>query len=342
MLLKYIIFRILSAIPTLLGLSILIFSLTRLIGDPAAIYIHPDMTPEDIQRVREMYHFNDPIYVQYIYWLKGVLHGDLGYSVTANMPVMEAIKSYLPATIELALYAFALSVVIGIYLGSKAAVNKDKPVDHMVRIIALSGYSMPVFWLALMLLFLFYRVFNLVGPGRLSLAIRFKYMPPYGDFKFYTGLLTIDALLNGNLEVFVDAVKHLIPPVLTQTYIHLAIFTRVLRSSMIEEMSKGYVDFALSKGLSYKTVIREYIRRNAYIPLVNVAGLQFVGLVSGVVLTETVFNWPGLGRFAANAAMQLDHAAIVGFTLFVGMLFVIINIIVDILQAYLDPRIRLE
>lgn len=342
MLLKYIVYRLLSAIPTLFGLSVLVFTLTRLVGDPAAIYIYPDMTPEDIKRIKELYHFDDPIYVQYIYWLKGVLRGDLGYSVTANMPVTEAIKSFLPATIELALYSFTLSMIIGIYLGTKAAANKDKFIDHITRLIALSGYSMPVFWLALMLLYLFYNVLDFVGPGRLSLEVRLKYLPPYGDFKFYTGLLTIDALLNRNMEVFIDAVKHLIPPVLTQTYIHIAIFIRVLRSSMIEEMNKEYVDFALSKGLPRDVVLKDYVRRNAYIALVNVAGLQFVGLMSGVVLTETVFNWPGLGRFAATAALQLDHAAVAGFTLFVGVLFIVVNLVVDILLAYLDPRIRYE
>lgn len=342
MLVKYVIQRFLYAIPTLFGLSVLVFTLTRLVGDPAAIYIHPDMTPEDIQRVKEMYHFDDPIYVQYIYWLKGVLSGDLGYSVTANMPVTEAIKAFLPATLELAIYAFALSMVIGIYLGTKAAANKDKWIDHAARLLALSGYSMPVFWLALMLLYLFYNVLGFVGPGRLSLEVRLEHMPPYGDFKTYTGLLTIDAILNRNLEVFIDAVKHLIPPVLTQAYIHIAIFVRVLRSSMVEEMNKDYVDFALSKGLPREVVLKDYVRRNSYISLVNVAGLQFVGLMSGVVLTETVFNWPGLGRFAANAAIQLDHAAILGFTLFVGTLFIIVNLVVDILLAYLDPRIRYD
>lgn len=342
MLLKYVIYRFLAAIPTLFGLSILVFTLTRLVGDPAAIYIHPDMTPEDIERVKELYGFDKPIYVQYIYWLRGVLRGDLGYSVTANMPVVDAIKTFLPATIELAVYSFTLSLIIGVYLGTKAAANKDRLVDHLTRLLALSGYSIPVFWLALMLLYVFYNVLDFVGPGRLSLEVRFKYMPPYGDFKFYTGLLTVDAILNRNMEVFIDAVKHLIPPVLTQTYIHVAIFLRVLRSSMIEEMNKEYVDFAISKGLPRDRVLREYVRRNSYIALVNIAGLQFVGLMTGVVLTETVFNWPGLGRFAANAAIQLDPAAVVGFTLFVGVLFIVVNLVVDILLAYLDPRIRYE
>lgn len=342
MLLKYIIYRFLYAVPTLFGLSILVFTLTRLVGDPAAIYINPDMTPEDIQRVRELYKLDEPIYIQYIYWLQGVLRGDLGYSVTANMPVVDAIKSFLPATIELAIYAFALSMIVGVYLGTKAAAHKDRLLDHVTRLIALSGYSMPVFWLALMLLFLFYNVLGFVGPGRLSLEVRFKYLPPYGDFQLYTGLLTIDSLINRNMEVFIDAVKHLIPPVLTQAYIHIAIFIRVLRSSMIEEMSKEYVDFALSKGLPRRVVLKEYVRRNSYLALVNIAGLQFVGLMTGVVLTETVFNWPGLGRFAANAAIQLDHAAIVGFTLFVGVVFIVVNLVVDILLAYLDPRIRYD
>ncbi len=338
----YVIRRILLAIPVFLGITIIVFTLTRSIGDPASIYIYPDMTPEQVEWVREYYHFNDPIYIQYFYWFSGLIQGDLGFSEVLNVPVSEAIVTLLPASIELAIYSFIFALAVGIFLGTVSAVKKDTWVDHVTRFVALSGFSIPLFWFALLLLYLFYSVLGWIGPGRLSMDIIMTYMPPYGNFRVITGLYTIDAILNLNLPVFLDTVKHLLLPVLVQTYIRQAVFTRILRSSMLEELSKEYVLVGHSKGLEESSVVKRYARRNALIPLVTVAGMQFVAIMSGVVLTESVFNWPGLGRLAATAAMSLDHATILGFALFMGILFIISNLVVDTLYSYLDPRIRMD
>jgi peptide/nickel transport system permease protein len=338
----FVIRRILLAIPVFIGITIIVFTLTRSIGDPAAIYITPDMTPDQVDWVREYYHFNEPIYIQYFYWFGNVLKGDLGHSEVLNIPVYEAIITLLPASIELAIYSFILSLALGIFLGTISAVKKDSWIDHVTRFIALSGFSLPLFWFALLLLFIFYSVLGLVTPGRLSLEIITTYLPPYGDFTYYTGILTIDSIINGNLPVFIDAIRHLALPVFVQTYIRQAVFTRILRSSMLEELSKEYVLVGHAKGLEQDSVIKRYARRNALIPLVTVAGMQFVAIMSGVVLTESVFNWPGLGRLAATAATSLDHATILGFALFMGILFIISNLIVDTLYSIIDPRIRMD
>ena len=338
----YVIRRILLAIPVFFGITIIVFTLTRSIGDPASIYIYPDMTPEQVEWVREYYHFNDPIYMQYFYWFSGLIQGDLGFSEVLNVPVSEAIVTLLPASIELAIYSFIFALAVGIFLGTVSAVKKDTWVDHVTRFVALSGFSIPLFWFALLLLYLFYSVLGWIGPGRLSMNIIMTHMPPYGNFRVITGLYTIDAILNLNLPVFIDTVKHLLLPVIVQTYIRQAVFTRILRSSMLEELSKEYVLVGHSKGLEESSVVKRYARRNALIPLVTVAGMQFVAIMSGVVLTESVFNWPGLGRLAATAAMSLDHATILGFALFMGILFIISNLVVDTLYSYLDPRIRMD
>jgi len=338
----YILRRVILSIPVFIGITIIVFTLTRSIGDPASIYITPDMTPAQVEWVHEYYHFNEPIYIQYFYWFRGLLQGDLGHSEVINLPVSEAIITLLPASIELASYSFIFSLLVGIFLGTLSAVKKDTWIDHITRFVALSGYSLPLFWFALILLFLFYSVLGLVTPGRLSLDVTMTYMPPYGDFKMYTGMITIDSILNGNLVVLIDALKHLTLPVLVQTYIRQAVFTRILRSSMLEELGKEYVLLGHAKGLKEKVVINKYARKNALIPLVTIAGMQFVAIMSGVVLTESVFNWPGLGRLAATAALSLDHATILGFALFMGILFIFSNLVVDILYGYLDPRIRMD
>lgn len=338
----YIIRRIIYAIPTLIGLSIIVFTLTRMIGDPVAIYVTLDTPPEMIERIREIYHFNDPIHVQYFYWLQGVLKGDLGYSELVGRPVLKAMLAFFPASAEIAIFSITLALIVGIKMGTTSAVNRDTWKDHATRFVSISGRCLPVFWLALVLLFFFYSVLNLITPGRLSLQVFINHMPPMGNFKFYTGLLTIDSIINRNWIVLMDAIKHLIPPVITQILIQMAVITRVLRSSMLEELSKKYIVTGYAKGLDEKTVIKRYARKNALIPLVTIAGLQFVVILSGVVLTESVFAWPGVGRFMASACLALDHGAILGFTLVIGVLFVVVNLVVDILYAYINPRIRLE
>jgi len=318
------------------------FTLSRTAGDPVAIYTDPQMSAEQIEKIRDMYHFNDPIYVQYFYYLQGIFRGDLGYSVIMGIPVSEVIIRLFPATIELAMYSWSLAFVVGVILGTKSAVGKDKVIDHSSRVIAITGYSMPTFWLGLVLLFIFYFWFGILGPGRLDNLIYHTHFPPLGSFRTYTGLYTIDAILNLDWIVFFDAVKHLILPVVILAWGNLAIITRIMRSSMLEVLGKEFIKTAKAKGLSDKSVINEHARKNALIPTITAAGLSFAFLLSGVVMIEEIFNWPGLGSWAARSAISLDHAGILGFVLLVGAIYSFSNLVVDVLYVYLDPRIRLN
>lgn len=326
-------------IPVLLGVSIFVFSLTRIAGNPAAAYITERMGPQEIAAIEERYHLNEPVYVQFFYWLNGVFHGDMGYSSTAHLPVTDAIAAYFPATFELTLVSIIIAIVIGIALGTVSAVRRDTPVDHATRVMALSGVSLPIFWLGLMLQWIF--GFNLKWfpmDGRYDVILNIT----QGGVAHHTGFRLIDTLLGGNFVLFGDAVLHIILPAVTLAFGSIAIITRIMRSSMLEVMTLDYVKTARSKGLPERLVIRKHARRNALIPTTTVIGLSFGGLLGGAVLTESIFSWPGLGRWSATATLQNDSAAILGFTLLAAVIYVLINLIVDVLYAYLDPRVRLE
>ncbi|MDD1765795.1 MAG: ABC transporter permease [Methanomassiliicoccales archaeon] len=329
-------------IPVLLGVSIFVFSLTRMAGDPAAAYNQSDRPLSEAARnaINERYHLNDPVYVQYFYWLEGVIGGDWGYSPTARLPVTEAIGKFFPATFELTMISILIAIVIGIALGTISAVRRDTPADHATRIMALSGVSLPVFWLGLMLQFIF--------------GFSLKWLPLDGRYDTnlsllagnriheYTGFRLIDTILNGNWTMFGDAFLHIILPAITLSFGTIAIVTRIMRSSMLEVMNLDYVRTARSKGLPERLVIRKHARRNAMIPTTTVIGLSFGGLLSGAVLTESIFSWPGLGRWSASATLSNDWNAILGFTLLAAFIYVVVNLAVDVLYAYLDPRVRLE
>lgn len=338
---RFIVKRILTAIPIVLFLTVFVFILTRSIGDPVSLYITPQTPPDLIERVREQYGLNEPLYVQYFLWLGGILRGDWGYSRVAALPVTEAIVKFFPATLELTMYAMIIALVGGVYLGKISATRKDTAVDYGSRLVALSGYSIPMFWLGIVLLLIFYGGYGLFPPGRLSLEVALFQFPPNGDFVTYTGLLTIDSLLNANLVVFFDAWEHLLLPVLVLAYPSLAIISRIMRTSMIDVMGAEYIDLARSKGLPEKTVENHHALRNALIPTVTIAGIVFASLLGGAVLVEVVFAFPGMGTWAADASLSLDHAAIMGFTLFIAGIFIAVNLVVDVTYGYLDPRIRL-
>lgn len=331
--------RLLLLIPVLLGVSIFVFTLTRLAGDPAAAYVTEHMRPEAIVAIRERFHLNEPVYVQYFYWLQGMLGGDWGYSQTAHLPVTDAIAEYFPATFELTFISIIIAIVVGVALGTISAVRRDTPVDHATRVMALSGVSLPVFWLGLMLQYVFYSQLGWLpadNRGDLILIIN------QGGITEYTGFRLIDSLLTGNPTLFGDALIHLIMPAVTLSFGTIAIITRIMRSSMLEVMNLDYVKTARSKGMPERLVIRKHARRNALIPTTTVIGLSFGGLLSGAVLTESIFNWPGLGRWSASATLNNDWAAILGFTLLAAIIYVLVNLIVDVMYAYLDPRVRLE
>ncbi|MBC7107625.1 MAG: ABC transporter permease [Methanomassiliicoccales archaeon] len=334
----YIIRRLLLLLPVLLGVSVFIFTLTRIGGNPAAAYMSERMTPEQVAQIYEKFHLNEPIYVQYWYWLDGILHGDWGYSKVARAPVTTAIGWYFPATAELAIISMIIAVVVGIALGTISAVKRDTPVDHATRVIALSGVSLPIFWLGLILQYVFfYKLQWFPSGGRYDALLYLR----EGPIQRYTGFWTIDTLLSGNLTLFGDALMHLALPAITLSFGTIAIITRIMRSSMLEVLNQDYIKTARSKGLPEKTVIKKHARKNALIPTTTIVGLSFGGLLGGAVLTETIFSWPGMGQWSTAAITMNDWASIMGFVLVTALIYVIANLVVDILYAFLDPRVRL-
>jgi peptide/nickel transport system permease protein len=345
---SYIIRRLLLLIPTLLGVTLLLFAVTQMI-DPAIramLYVQSDKQLNKLDEVIVKYGLNDPFYIQYFRWLNEVLHGNLGYSKTGKGTVLECILTRLPTTIEITLYSSPVIILVGIYLGVQSAVHKDKLIDELTRALSIIGWSLPSFWLGIMLLSFSFAATSSIGlagglfpPGRLDLST--QSIVNSASFVKYTGLVTIDGLLNGNVWVTLDGLRHLVLPVLTLTVIQIALIVRVMRSSMLEALGKGYIISARAKGLTKKTVINKHARRNALIPVVTLSGLLVAGMMTGVIITESVFAFPGIGRFAADAALQLDLPAVLGFALLTGIVFVVANLIVDVLYAYIDPRIRL-
>lgn len=337
----YIIRRILLMIPTIIGTTLLIFAVTQLLTPEqrAALYI-TERTVGDIEAVIEKYHLRDPFYIQYAIWIQQVLSGNLGWSTKFKGPVLQIILQRAPASIELGMYCAPVIIITGIILGKKAAIHKDKAIDHITRATSIIGWSLPSFWLGILLLAIFYSGLGLFEPGRVSDAANAVIHSE--KFKIYTGMYTIDGLLNGMPWISLDALKHLILPIVSLTIQIIALMVRVMRSNMLEALSKTYIIAARAKGLTQKEVIDKHATKNALIPVVTLAGMLTAGLLNGVVITEYVFNYPGLGKFAATCALPpSDLPGVLGFTLLTAFMFVTANLIVDMLYAYLDPRIRL-
>lgn len=337
----YIARRLLLVIPTLLGVTILIFAVTQLF-DPvqrASLYIRDPKNLRAIDEIIRKYGLDQPGYVQYFSWLSQVLQGNLGWSQSLHMQVIEAIATRASATVELALYAAPITILLGIRLGKLSAVKKDTWIDHATRAFAIIGWSLPAFWLGIVLLAFFYGGLGIFAPGRLSPWA--EALVRTGEFKVYTGLYTVDAILNLNAMVFLDALSHLVLPVTALTIINVALIMRIMRSSMLEQLGKTYITAARARGLDEKTVIDKHATKNALIPVITLSGLLTAGMLSGMVITETIFEFKGVGYFAAHAATQLDIPAVLGFALLTGIIFVVANLIVDLLYAHVDPRIRL-
>lgn len=339
----FIIRRLLLMIPTLIGVTLLIFAVTQVFSPAqrAATYIRGEpKTPDVIPRIIKKYHLDDPVYLQYYHWMGRLLRGDLGISTWARIPVTKAIFQAIPATFELVVFSIPTTIILGVYLGVLSAVHRDKMIDHVTRFVAIIGWSLPTFWFALLLIAIFYGQLGWVSTGRLGHDAFMYAISP--SFTRYTGVYTIDGILNGQLWITLDALKHIILPVVTLTVVQIALIIRVMRSSMLEALGKGYIVMARAKGISTNEVINKHARRNALIPVVTLSGILAAGLLCGVVITETCFDYKGLGHFAAHAAMQLDLAGVLGFALFTGIMFVTANLAVDVLYAFVDPRIRLR
>jgi peptide/nickel transport system permease protein len=339
---SYIIRRLLLLIPVLFGVTLFIFGITMLFSpiERASLYVSSIRDLSDLPEIIARFGLDRPFFMQYGTWINQVLHGNLGWSIVVGMSVSDAIRNFLPATLELAIFAVPIIILSGIFLGSRAAAHKDKSIDHATRVLAISGWSLPTFWLGLILMMIFYGLIRgLLPPGRLSVEMEF--VVTSAGFIRYTHINTLDAILNLNGPVLLDALKHLILPVITISTVNIAFIMRLMRSSMLESLGKGYVLTARAKGLSERVVVNKHARRNALIPVITVSGYVFAGLASGAVITESIFTYKGIGWWAYQAASRLDIASILGFALFTGFLFVVVNLIVDIIYTRVDPRVRL-
>jgi len=333
MILRIVVRRLFFLIFVLFGLSVITFALSHIIpADPARLVAGPRASQATVAQIRERYGFNDPVITQYVHYLQDVVRLDFGDSTSSRRSVNEDLRQYLPATIELAIYAFLISVVIGVPLGVLSAVRPNSIFDLIGRIVSITGLAMPAFWLALMLQFLFFAKLGWLPDGqRLPIGVD----PPHQ----ITAMYTIDALLQGDVGLFWTAVKHLIMPSFVLAYGSLAVVTRMVRGGMLEVMSQDYVRTARAKGLKQRTIVVRHAMKNALLPTITVLGLQVGLLLSGAVLVEIVFSWPGIGRYAVLGVEQFDYNAIMGTTLVIAFIYVIVNLIVDVLYVVVDPRI---
>lgn len=353
---NYIIRRLLLVPVLLIGITLIIFGMLQLLGpvERSALYV-VDFPRNDkqIEGLIRKYGLDDPFFVQYWRWLAGVedpvtgerdggiLFGDFGYSRTASQDVIDIIKSRFPNTLDLALWTIYPMLSVGIWMGVKAAVNQNNIIDQAARIYSIIGTSFPTFVFGLLLLMLLYANSQWFLPGKMSPWVDQLIRSDEG-FRQITHLLSIDALLNLRFDVFWDALRHMIMPIITLSYISWATFVRVTRSSMLETLRMDYVTTARSKGLKERDVINKHAQPNAMLPVVTMMGSSIVGLLGGVVITETVFNYPGIGKAAADAAAQLDVVTILGLAIFTGFILILSNLVVDILYAFIDPRVRLS
>ncbi len=322
-------------ITTYLGLLAVTFFIGRVIPIDPVLAILGDRAPSHVvERTRELMGFNKPLYVQFYIYVRDALTGNFGTSVLTTNPVMADIRRVFPATLELATVGTIIGSLIGVPLGVLAAVKRGSIADQIVRVVGLVGYSVPIFWLALLSLLLFYAKLRWVAfPGRIDIVYEYSFTP-------VTGLFLLDSLWQGQWDVFRDVFRHIILPASLLGYFSLAYISRMTRSFMLNELSQEYIVAARAKGLSETRIIWGHALRNAAVPLVTVIALSYAGLLEGSVLTETVFAWPGLGLYITNSLQNADMNAVLGGTIVIGSVFIAINILSDLLYRTLDPRTR--
>ncbi len=325
----------------LLGVTVISFFLSQVLLDPLALYMTERTTPDQITAIIVHYHLNDPWPIRYAIYVGNLLRGDWGYSRSLSQPVLQGLAVRFPATMELTIAAIIWTLVGGIPFGIISALRNNKLPDHVTRLVALTGVSTPVFWLGLLLQLVFFYYFHLLGlpnlpsNGRYDTTLELKY--PVTEI---TGFMVLDSTLTGNFVMTKDLIAHLILPSFALGFISMGVIMRIMRSSMLEVLRQDYIMLARSKGLTERVVMYRHALKNAMIPTVTVAGLAVAALLGGAPLTETVFAWPGIGRLAVNAVVRNDAALIMGFVLISALILVLSNLMVDILYAYLDPRIK--
>ncbi len=342
---RYILRRLLLLPVVMFILSALIFSLVMFLSpyERLAVFIpNADAVRSTIpyEELVALYGLDKPFYIQYYEWLKRVLHGNLGWSPSARMPVIKAISRYFPATLELMLLGGLIVFPGGIFLGTYAATHHNQSNDQMVRVATTVAVALPEFIFGLFLLVIFYAWLGWFPPGRLSTwAEDIVYL---SSFKRYTRMILFDSLLNRRLDVFINALRHLILPALGYSLGLLATMLRMMRSSLLETLHQDYVTTARAKGLLESVVIKKHARRNALLPVVTLAGTLVAKMLGGAVIVETVFHYRGMGTFIVTAAQGLDFSAILGASLLIGLIIILTNLVIDILYVILDPRVRLE
>ena len=331
---KYIIKRILQTIPVLIGVSIIVFVILRVFApDPAPIVLGDHASAEATAAWREAYGLNEPIIMQYLHYMQGVLTGDFGDSYFTKTSVAQEIFSRFPATIELAVGAILFASIFGILFGTIAAVKKGTWIDNISMLFSLVGVAMPVFWLGLIMIIFFSGFLGLFpSTGRIS--------SPLLRPDDITGLYIIDSILTGDMEALKDALWHLTLPAIVLGMYSMAIIARMTRSSLLEVLSQDYIRTAKAKGLNSKQIVMRHGLRNGLIPVITVIGLQFGTMLGGALLTESVFSWPGIGAYTVSCILKSDFPVVQGVVLLVATIFVTLNLLVDIIYAVVDPRIK--
>lgn len=330
--------RAVTSVVLLFGIVLVTFSLTVIVpGDPvrAALGEGASSNPATVAAFREKYGLDQPVWVRFFRYGGNLLHGDLGTSMTTGRPIAADLAKAVPATAEVAFYAVIVSFAVAVVLGTLAAYRRGKVTDQVIRVVTLVGLSIPTFWMAILTYQLFFLQLHWVsGSGRISPTLTPP--PPV------TGFYTIDYMLNGDSVGFFDAVGHLALPVLVLSLFTIATLTRFVRTSVLEVLDMDYARAARAKGLSGRRVVVGYVLRGAALPILTLVGIAFGSLLSGTVLVEAVFAWPGLGTYAYNASKNLDLLAVTGVGLVVGVIYLVINLVVDVLYGVLDPRVRLS
>ncbi|MEJ7838318.1 MAG: ABC transporter permease [Thermomicrobiales bacterium] len=330
---RFILRRLLLIVPVLIGVTLLTFSLSHIVpGDPARLVAGPQGTQAMYDELRDEYGLDDPLPVQYWNYLSGLVEGDWGQSILSRRPVLTDLQIYWPATLELVLVAMTFATLIGVPLGVLAAVRADKFADHMSLLVSLLFLSVPAFWLAILM--------------QLLLGLRLDWFPISGRLPAMTspppnvtGMYTLDALLHGDVELFLTSLRHIILPAITLCMGALATISRFTSASLLEVLNNDYVRTVRAKGLNERRVIVRHAMRNAFIPTLTTIGLAFGWAMGGAVLVETVFDWPGIGLYATKSALTLDFMPIIGIALLYGIVFSLINIVIDITYGLLDPRV---
>ncbi len=330
--------RLVLAALVLIMVSIGTFLLSHAVpGDPISAIIGERQAdnPEVRAQFERRFGLDKPLPLQYAYYVRNLLRGDLGLSISTRQPVVEDLQQFVPATIELTIAAMIFAITGGVPLGIIAAVRQNRWPDHFTRFIALIGTSVPVFWLGLLFLYVFfYRLRWLPGPGQLD--------PGMSRPDYVTGMVTVDAILARDWDALRSVLRHMVMPAVVLGSFAMGIVARMLRSSLVAAMSDDYVRTARAKGLVERRVVAGHALRNALIPTVTVLGLTFAGLLTGAVLTETIFSWPGMGQYAVKTAIKLDYPGLLGVTLVIAVTYVLFNLLVDVIYGILDPRIRIS